>query len=186
MEGQVNDGGINGVTDQVIDRSNDKVIDRAINGVVNDLIDESFLLSTDSIDSYTHTSSWTCPTLYKTDTRGMLWILRIFFDGKNLYSVNGIIRTSKGVEKEIEPVKIDVTLNKSGREMDKQALLEARSRYREAHRKNGYRTKNDVGTDMENTTEDPTPQQRTYLKPMCANVWVTIEILLNHLFEDDF
>jgi hypothetical protein len=108
------------------------------------------------IDQDPTKEKWQLETLYKDDHRGVTRMWEIMFDGKNK-----LVITYGTVEGEKTTVMTEVKLNTTGRDMKQQAILEARSRYNEKFRTDGYRP-----------SGDETPMNK---EPMLAYKWVSHE-----------
>lgn len=92
------------------------------------------------------TPSWQLPILYKEDTNGQMRVWAIQFDGSGLIVKHGhAFGAIQSVDKEVKT-------NKSGRSFNEQALLIARSLYKEKYDDN-YRPS--VNGAIENTTKNP-------------------------------
>ncbi|MCL6572774.1 MAG: hypothetical protein K6T88_14005 [Bacillus sp. (in: Bacteria)] len=107
---------------------------------------------------------WRLTPMYKVSANGNTMEWRIEFDGvKNLRTVHGDIITSDGSSGVMTSTVIEV-IPKANRNMQEQALLEARSRYKDKFLSDGYRP---AGSQLPNDCE-----------PALANIWVPHAVLL--------
>jgi hypothetical protein len=115
------------------------------------------------IDQVPTTAQWKLTPLYKVNAVGNTIMWQVSFDGtKFLRTIHGVVVTSDGSEGELVPTSIEV-VPKANRDMQAQALLEARSRYKDKFLSDGYRP---VGA--------PPPSDP---QPALANIWISHEKL---------
>jgi flagellar motility protein MotE (MotC chaperone) len=100
---------------------------------------------------------WKLVPLFKEkENRVDVW--QVGFDG-----VNRLIMTHGMIGGKLVPASTEVDLNKSGRNMEEQALLDARQRYKDQYVAKGYRP-----------AEEGPSEEKT---PMSANIFVTHQIM---------
>lgn len=106
-----------------------------------------------SVDEIPNTNAWLLTPLFKVDENNRWRIWQVGFDGKlNKITYSGLI------DGKITPHEREVTTNQSGRDLQEQALLQARSDYYKKFREEGYRI---AGQSLPNE-----------LEPMLANTWL--------------
>ena len=115
------------------------------------------------IDQVPTSAAWKLTPMYKVNAVGNTMMWQVAFDGtKFLQTVHGAIITSDGSAGEMVPTSIEV-VPKANRDMQAQALLEARSRYKDKFMTDGYRPAG---------VSPPAD-----LQPALANIWISHEKL---------